>query len=262
MSSHKTRIITAIVLAVLLIYILFLAPYYLLATAIYIFSALGLWEFYSLFPTSRDNTLKTVGIVLSLPIVLFSYLHIDVALGLLLAFWLLNLVYLVYYKMDTQINWRELQIITSGWLYIPLALQFLLRLGSLEILFVFAAAIFSDIGAYYFGSWWGKRKLWPELSPKKTWMGSLGGMLGCVAVLTLWGAIWGAVCWYNFLWIGVLLNLAAQLGDLLISAIKRQSQVKDTGNILPGHGGILDRFDSVLFVIVAYMLINNFGIVF
>ena len=262
MNSHRSRIITAILLTLLLIYFLFFAPYYLLSIAVYVLSALALWEFYSLFPTSSETTLKVVGILLAIPIVVFSYLNIDIAVGLLLSFWVLNLVYLAYYGMNRQINWSQMQIITCGWVYIPLALQFLLRLNSLEILFIFAAAILSDIGAYYFGSWWGKKRLWPALSPKKSWMGSMGGMLGCVAGLTLLGAIWGNAYWYHFLWIGIVLNVAAQLGDLLVSALKRHCQVKDTGNILPGHGGILDRFDSVLFVVVAYMLASNCVILF
>ena len=262
MNSHQTRIVTAILLTLLLIYFLFFAPYYLLSIAVYVLSALALWEFYSLFPTSSETTLKVVGILLAIPIVVFSYLNINITVGLLLSFWLLNLVYLAYYGMNRQINWSQMQIITCGWVYIPLALQFLLRLSSLEILIVFAAAILSDIGAYYSGSWWGKRKLWPALSPKKSWMGSFGGMLACVAGITVLGAIWGDNYWYHFLWAGIILNVAAQLGDLLVSALKRQCQIKDTGNLLPGHGGILDRVDSVLFVLVAYMVINNCVIMF
>ncbi|MFW6415031.1 MAG: phosphatidate cytidylyltransferase, partial [Thermodesulfobacteriota bacterium] len=246
MTSHQTRVITALVLAALLLYFLFFAPPYLMAIGVYILSALGLWEFYSFFPSPRQRIYKLLGIALALPIVLFNFLNIDVAMGVLLSFWLLNITYLALHVYDLEIKWGEFQILACGWLYIPLVLQFLLQISSLEIFFIFVAAIFSDIGAYYFGSWWGRRKLWPKLSPKKTWMGALGGMLGTVAGALIVGVIWGSICWYHWIWIGVLLNLAAQAGDFLESAIKRQYNIKDSGTILPGHGGILDRFDSVL----------------
>jgi phosphatidate cytidylyltransferase len=115
-----------------------------------------------------------------------------------------------------------------------------------------------DIAALYVGRTWGRHKLAPKLSPKKTWEGSLGSMAGSLlaagALLALadWLSQWDSAklsypedIWY---WLGLAvgLNIAAQVGDLAESALKRSVGVKDSGNLLPGHGGVLDRIDALL----------------
>jgi phosphatidate cytidylyltransferase len=118
----------------------------------------------------------------------------------------------------------------------------------------------NDAAAYFIGVTMGRHKLWPRLSPKKTWEGTLGGWL--------WAALFGGLCAYLLPisisvvqgvvigWVGGVLGL---LGDLTISVLKRQVGVKDAGKLFPGHGGMLDRLDSALFVLpyvyqVAYWL--------
>ena len=111
-----------------------------------------------------------------------------------------------------------------------------------------------DVAAYLTGSALGKRKLCPRISPHKTVAGSIGGTLGAVGVMLLLGCLvqnccglevrFGMLCLY-----GVLASIAAQFGDLAMSAVKRCLGVKDFGQLLPGHGGILDRFDSHLFAV-------------
>jgi phosphatidate cytidylyltransferase len=107
----------------------------------------------------------------------------------------------------------------------------------------------ADSGAYFVGSTWGRRKLAPRLSPGKTWEGTIGGWLtgiiagGLVAGLLDLGIVHGLA-------LGVLIGVASPLGDLGISMIKRQVGAKDTSNLIPGHGGMLDRIDSLLFTIV------------
>ena len=111
-----------------------------------------------------------------------------------------------------------------------------------------------DAAAYLTGRAFGKRKLCPKISPNKTVAGSIGGILGAVGVLLLLGYLvqrnwtlevhYGLLCLY-----GVLASIAAQFGDLAMSAVKRCLGVKDFGQLLPGHGGFLDRFDSHLFAV-------------
>jgi len=107
-----------------------------------------------------------------------------------------------------------------------------------------------DIGAYYIGRPFGKHKLAPRVSPKKSWEGSAASVVASAAVGTLYlqrfvpgVALWQAVV------LSVMANVAGQLGDLAESAMKRGAGVKDSGGILPGHGGLLDRVDSTLFAL-------------
>jgi len=118
------------------------------------------------------------------------------------------------------------------------------------LLMTFAGPLVGDTLAYFIGKFFGKRKLCPEISPKKTVAGSVaglfGGVLGGVLVYfiqTWWG---GSVAWFHLMIIGLLCGGIGQIGDLFASSIKRWAGVKDFGTIFPGHGGVLDRVDSVL----------------
>lgn len=104
----------------------------------------------------------------------------------------------------------------------------------------------SDSAAFFVGNAWGRHRLAPTLSPNKTWEGALGGLAGGAVA----GALLAAFTSVSFgfaLGAGLVISAAGQIGDLAASALKRQAKVKDTGAILPGHGGILDRFDSLVF---------------
>lgn len=106
----------------------------------------------------------------------------------------------------------------------------------------------TDTFAYLIGRALGRHLLAPQVSPKKTVEGSVGGLLFCVlSGLLAWKVIGGAP-WGSYLVLSLLVGISAQIGDLFESALKRSVNVKDSGNLIPGHGGILDRFDSILFV--------------
>ncbi|MFW6217260.1 MAG: phosphatidate cytidylyltransferase, partial [Desulfohalobiaceae bacterium] len=218
-----------------------------------------LWEFFSLFwPDTLRILPKALGLAAALPIVLHSYVGWSLAGILLAVFWILSLAFLVSYSKKGQPAWSEMQIVLLGLVYIPLAFQFMPSLQTPELLLVFLAALGSDTGAYYAGTKFGKRRLWPSISPKKSWAGAWGGLLVCLAFALLLGLSLGSALWYHWLWLGLVLNLAAQFGDFFESGLKRQLQVKDSSNLLPGHGGFLDRFDSVLLVLPVYMLCSYF----
>jgi phosphatidate cytidylyltransferase len=116
----------------------------------------------------------------------------------------------------------------------------------------------TDSGAYFVGRAMGKNKLWPEISPNKTIEGAIGGVV--FAVLFSWIYHYFTGVLDNYLIVTVMtifLSVFGQIGDLVESALKRHYQVKDSGTILPGHGGILDRFDSLLFVLpILHFLMN------
>lgn len=112
---------------------------------------------------------------------------------------------------------------------------------------IFLTAFGTDIMAYFTGYLFGKHKLCPKISPKKTIEGSIGGILGSVILCGLFGYFVEPRLLLHCLIIGVLGGIISQFGDLTASIFKRKMGIKDYGNLIPGHGGILDRFDSVLF---------------
>ena len=117
-----------------------------------------------------------------------------------------------------------------------------------------------DTGAFFAGHFFGRHKLAPGISPGKTWEGVLGGLIFSIAAAILFAMLPLHIPWYLALLLGMLIGIAATLGDLAESLIKRQTHVKDSGQIIPGHGGILDRVDSLLFaVIVVYFFAQFVG---
>ena len=119
--------------------------------------------------------------------------------------------------------------------------------GKLLVWYIFITAFITDIFAYFTGYFFGKHKLCPKISPKKTIEGSVGGTLASIIACILYGNyVAGGTVWTN-LFIGLFGAIVAQAGDLTASAFKRKMGIKDYGNLIPGHGGILDRFDSVSF---------------
>jgi phosphatidate cytidylyltransferase len=132
----------------------------------------------------------------------------------------------------------------------------LLSQPSGHIMLVALAAIIAacDSTAYFVGRRFGGPKLWPRVSPNKTISGSIGGLVAAVVVTSLVASIFGIGDLANALIMGLLIGGLSQAGDLMESAVKRQLDVKDSGSILPGHGGLLDRFDGYIFVIPAFYL--------
>lgn len=113
----------------------------------------------------------------------------------------------------------------------------------------------ADIGAWFFGGLFGGDKMWERLSPKKTWSGQIAGIIcgtiGCVA----YGLLGADTFMPQLLWIGISVSLLSQYGDITASWIKRQIGIKDFGYILPGHGGLLDRFDGWLYILPLIWLV-------
>ncbi len=167
-------------------------------------------------------------------------------------FLLCGVLLLPRYKTDAAIvDAVAMQI--QGMVYIPVLISGLIRIrntdgGILWIFFLLAIVFAGDIGAYYAGSYLGRHKLCPSVSPNKTIEGSIGGLCanmligGIIKAMFLPSLPWAA-CMVMFLLIGA----AGQIGDLYESALKRSVQIKDSGTLLPGHGGMLDRIDALLF---------------
>ncbi len=135
--------------------------------------------------------------------------------------------------------------------------------GIFFLLLCLGVAWVTDIGAYFFGVFFGKHKLCPDLSPKKTVEGAIGGVLSCVVIIVVYAIVFNLISsvydvkLLTIILISVPLSIVGMLGDLIFSYIKRYSGVKDYGTILPGHGGILDRFDSILVIAPVLYIISN-----
>jgi phosphatidate cytidylyltransferase len=146
--------------------------------------------------------------------------------------------------------WRGVRPGQRAWLgaagfavLVPAALA-MLALRPLEVLLVLALVWIADTAAYFVGRRWGRRKLAPAISPGKTWEGAAGGLFGALAYAIIGGFWIQGIAWPPFLAVAALLAMVSIVGDLFESAAKRQAGVKDSGSLLPGHGGVLDRIDS------------------
>ncbi|HKU07546.1 MAG TPA: phosphatidate cytidylyltransferase [Bradyrhizobium sp.] len=127
--------------------------------------------------------------------------------------------------------------------------------GFAALFFVMLLVWAADIGGYFAGRSFGGPKLWPRVSPKKTWAGAIGGFLGSLAVAGAFAAA-GAGKTGPLLALGAFLSVISQLGDLFESAVKRRFGVKDSSHIIPGHGGLLDRLDGFVAAVVAAAILG------
>lgn len=264
-AAHKTRLITAAALLGLLLLCIAFGGWMLRLLAL-VAGSVALYEFYCLFwPAGRENGRKAFGLALGALVILFQAggpLWSGVVLAL--SFLALGVAFLCDYGNGN----REARLgdnapLVAGILYIPFLLQLALYFGPAEQCLVIFAAIASDTGGYYAGSLFGRHKLWPSVSPKKSWEGFWGGMILCIAITSVLGSLGVSQGWampalplWGWMVTGLLLNLAAVTGDLFESAVKRSQAVKDSGTLLPGHGGVLDRIDSLLFVLPVYCLVR------
>lgn len=159
-------------------------------------------------------------------------------------------------------------------LFIPLSLSCIIiiryfyesqSIGVFMIVFMLFSAWFGDAGAYFAGTFLGKHKLCPEISPKKTVEGLIGGLVTVGIVVTILCLVFNLLIqdkvtmnYFVLIPVAVVGSAAGVLGDLTASVIKRQYEIKDFGNLMPGHGGVLDRFDSVLFTIPFMFIVFSY----
>jgi phosphatidate cytidylyltransferase len=146
-------------------------------------------------------------------------------------------------------------ILAAGWSLVALRET----AGLAPVLWVLSVVVASDVAGYFVGRILGGPKFWPKVSPKKTWYGTAGGWVAAALVglgFHAWGQ--GALA---LIWVSPLVAFAGQLGDIAESAIKRRMGVKDSSNLIPGHGGVLDRFDALAFAaILAVILLPVLGL--
>lgn len=199
----------------------------------------------------RSDRGLTVALVLLFLIFGAGYLSTGVVLGALTILTLLSLALNLVSQYQNPVT--EWALGLAGGFYIGLLLSHFLLLRGLPrgwewTLLVFTVTWAHDTGAYFVGLQVGRRKLAPEISPGKTWEGTIGGWAAGSLVAVAGGAYLGRPAGEALI-LGLVLSIAATAGDLVESLIKRRAGTKDSGTLMPGHGGILDRMDSLLFTV-------------
>lgn len=250
----KQRVISAAIGILLLIGILSLYNTPVLPIALALICGIATYEI--LIPTHFLHE-KSVGIFSSLVsgFVVLLIRYNEKLYPVILAAYMLILI-LGVLRFHTKFSFKQLCVCAFAVTAIPLGFSSILKMdGMIYTILTCVAAWVTDIGAFFVGRNWGKRKLAPQISPNKTVEGAIGGLL-------LTGIIFPLVCYCNYRFAqstltfsllhaiiaGLLCALMGMLGDLFASIIKREAGIKDFGKIMPGHGGVMDRFDSFFFV--------------
>lgn len=245
----KERVVSAMIMLPLLILLIIKGiPLYLAGVALMV---IALHEFYVAFETIDYHPIKIIGYLFAIFLFFANLFYFSVNL-IALAVFLLFLVstLLVLNHKNTPV---DVCITFAGIGYICIFFEYIIKIvnnipdGGIYVWLVFLIAFSTDIFAYLVGRQFGKHKLMPKVSPKKTIEGSLGGIIASFVFTFIFGLVFKMPLSIIFI-LGIFGSMIAQLGDLTASSIKRYVGIKDFGRIIPGHGGVLDRFDSVLLV--------------
>jgi phosphatidate cytidylyltransferase len=262
----KQRVITAAVGVPLIIFAIWFGdPWFSLLIAAAALA--GTYEFYHMANFDRREPLLYVGLLWSLALVLSPhYRSTDVLPIVITATVLISLIWLLC-RSSGEKAFRNWAWTIVGALYVGWMLSYWLNLRGLadgrNWVYLAMLTIFAnDTGAFFIGRARGRHKLAPAISPAKTWEGAIGGLMSAILGAIVVTMILNLISPFTFKYwqiilFGFLVSLFAQLGDLVESLLKRNMGVKESGSLLPGHGGILDRFDSIIFVgaVVYYYLI-------
>jgi phosphatidate cytidylyltransferase len=256
------RVLTAVVLIPLVLLLIFKGEFWLVTPVVGVIAELALWEYLTLAEATGAKTPRIATVLCVALLFLFTFRRPEYIAPLLGAITLALLI-LCAFRSPLQRVLPDTAYSIFGVIYVGLSLTTLPLLFAQEngpslLVFLLFVVWAGDVAALYIGRTWGRRKLAPAISPGKSWEGSAASMAGSLVItgLLLWLATAlqergipdlsypGTVA--HWLILAAILNVAAQLGDLVESAIKRGAGVKDSGTLLPGHGGVLDRIDALL----------------
>ncbi|MCD6160869.1 MAG: phosphatidate cytidylyltransferase [candidate division Zixibacteria bacterium] len=206
-------------------------------------------------------------VLLPILCILAAYYNYQLINVLLISFLLISLVIVKHYfgKGDSDLTafLGDLSANMLPVLYIGFLSSFIIYLGKLPetdgllLIFIFLIVWATDTAAYFGGKTFGKHKLTERLSPKKTWEGFYSGFIGAIIAAVVSMLVFLPISWIQAIVISIVACFFGQLGDLIESGLKRHCRIKDSSAILPGHGGILDRFDSFFFAAPAVYLIMS-----
>ncbi len=271
-----TRILTAIVGILILIPLCFVSHTFIWPLALSVFSFIAVCEVLSCIGASKEKGVLSCSLAVSLmPILVYLLTEFGFVENAYQCLFALSALYFISVQMvgclvKNRIETRALYASISLVLYVSVSFTgiYLIRFldhgnqeGVYVYLLVFLGAWISDTFAYFCGRLFGRHKLAPEISPKKTVEGSIGGILGnmicfCVYAFILRKGFDVNASLVFFAILGALFSAIGQFGDLFASCIKRHFGVKDFGKLFPGHGGVLDRFDSTLAISLCMLILD------
>ncbi len=262
------RTISAFVCLPLFFAVIYFLPPVCLTVSLAIIAVVAVYELLWRSKIVTNKALVCVGYIMALAVVVWAHFGYNGAYILPAAFALTLCVFVIWMTNQKNIEFKQVTATVFGATIIPFFLSSILGIMAMDkakfiIILPFMAAWLTDTGAYYSGYFFGKHKLAPTISPKKTVEGAVGGVITCIVSFVVYGLIMEQFFSLdaNYLLLaltGLVLSPIAQIGDLSLSIIKREYNIKDYGVIFPGHGGILDRFDSVLFTAPSTLIILNF----
>ncbi len=253
----KTRVLAAVVLLPLLLVVLLVLPSLFTGVVFGILAGIGAYELLWCTGFAKNMRLVAYSAALAVYMGVWSSLKLGqvwLMLGILL---LTAALFAELLRSRAKLPFAQICCCFAASVVVPLLLTAVARIRSLDngvffVLIPFAMAFSSDTGAYFVGCAFGKHKLAPVISPNKTVEGVIGGTLSAILVMVLYAMVLQLLGFrVNYLYAviyGLLGALGSVFGDLSFSAIKRQTGIKDYGNLIPGHGGALDRFDSMCVV--------------
>ncbi|HUU80531.1 MAG TPA: phosphatidate cytidylyltransferase [Acidobacteriota bacterium] len=256
---HLKRWLTGLISAPILIFLIGFSPRWVFYLFLFLVSIAGLTEFYRLTAFRLPGRVRWSIYLLTFLLFVSIYQRQVLLTPVIIILWAfapMTICMLMYSSVSKQ--WTtEIGKAVLGPIYVGLPLAMLLIIdrypggnGNIWIFFLLAVIFAADTGAFYCGRSFGKHKLYERISPGKTWEGAIGGLLSSLLAAFLFMRIVAL----HKVDLGILilvaaLSIAGQIGDLAESMLKRNSEVKDSGRLLPGHGGILDRIDGLLFAV-------------
>lgn len=274
------------IIAFSILVVLLLLPQYVLAILVLAVSIIGLFEFSNAMkqkgihvdlPASCIAAVAIVGRAygITLPKQLFPVLsdtfskifasqHLNALIYVIIVYLFCKIIFEKGFRLE------DMAFTLLGIVYIPFLMAFAVSTRNLDrgfeyIWLVVIGSTITDIFAYFTGVTLGKTKIIPHISPKKTVEGSIGGAIGCMLTMMLYGVVImnqagiEPIPMYHLAILGLLCGVVSQLGDWSASAIKRSMEIKDFGKLIPGHGGIMDRIDSIIFVApLVYIYVSLF----
>jgi phosphatidate cytidylyltransferase len=252
----KQRIITGIVAGAGFLGLIYIGGL-LFTLLIVLLAAIGMWELLKMKQIRPWSIRGLMGLLFTLLLVIpEDWLFTEFLQVERLELFLLLVVVMLSITVITKNNFTfdEAGFMVLASVYVGYGFHFFIHARYLDtgmemIYFLLLLVWATDSGAYFTGRSLGKHKLWPEISPKKTIEGALGGVVSAFVIGIIFTAFFPVFdSWITVIFCILTVSIAGQLGDLVESAFKRHYAVKDSGHVLPGHGGILDRFDSLIFV--------------